>query len=89
VLGRTASESRASDSPGAGDATTPAAESWQCVRDRFEGVEFALQSANDFPLVQEASKPALNLTLGPDVDQVSFAEFVSEGWRRQKTKHLR
>ena len=48
---------------------------------------FLLQTCNDFPLTNEAKKPTLTLTLGPD--EVSFFDFVKEGWRRQKEKHIR
>ena len=62
-------------------------EEWQSVQDNFNGYEFTIQSANDFPLSNEPSRPNLALTLAPE--KLSFFEFVSEGWRRQREKPVR
>jgi len=62
-------------------------EEWQPVQDHFNGYEFTIQSANDFPLSNEPSRPNLTLTLAPE--KLSFFEFVSEGWRRHREKPVR
>lgn len=60
---------------------------WETLQENFNGLEFTIQSANDFPLTSEASRPVLNLTLAPE--NLSFYEFVKEGWRRQRSKPSR
>ena len=62
---------------------------WQTLHESFNGVEFTIQSANDFPLTGEASRPVLNLTLAPAAEDLSFFQFVKEGWRRQRAKPIR
>jgi len=59
----------------------------------YTGCELAIQSSNNFPFFKgnaETSTPSttkpskLTLSLGPSLDELSFIDYVKEGWRREQ-----
>lgn len=59
---------------------------WEQICDNFCGSEITIQTGNNFSMTSEPSRPFLSLTFGPD--NISFTDFVAEGWRRQRNKNL-
>ncbi len=58
---------------------------WQTAVEAYKGCEITIESMNNFALTSDTEAAILKVSLGPE-DSLEFTDFVSEGWRRERTK---
>jgi hypothetical protein len=66
------------------DSSISEANLWEAIDDNFAGCEITFLSSNNERLTNEPGSKYLTAALGPR--DVSFVEYVKEGWSRQRQK---